>query len=327
MEALQSENLADIIAIADPSENSIKRAAESAPGAKMFNSLEQLLTTLGSELDGLVIATPSAGHAAQSISALELGIPVFCQKPLGRNAEEVERIVQIAKSADVLLGVDLSYRFTDGIQKIRKEIAKGNLGKIFAADLVFHNAYGPDKEWFYEAELSGGGCVIDLGTHLIDLAMAIIDSPVTDVSSRLFRSGQPINLGSAGTERTEVEDYAIARLDFASEATAQIACSWNLNAGQDAVITANFYGDRGGACLRNVNGSFIDFVAELFHGTSKTLLGQPPDAWGGRALIDWTVKLASGSRFDRGILHSIEVARVIDAIYQTVSIQRTAMSI
>jgi predicted dehydrogenase len=60
----------------------------------------------------------------------------------------------------------------------------GELGRVFAVDLVFHNAYGPDKPWFYDPELAGGGCVMDLGVHLVDLALWSLDFPgVTAVTS------------------------------------------------------------------------------------------------------------------------------------------------
>src|SRR5215218_9099775 len=100
--------------------------------------------------DGIVIATPSALHAAQSIQALKAGAAVFCQKPLGRNAAEVEAVLAAATSADRLLGVDLSYRFTEGMRKIREQVRSGALGDIYAVNLIFHNAYGPDKAWFYD---------------------------------------------------------------------------------------------------------------------------------------------------------------------------------
>src|SRR5437868_1219219 len=125
---------------------------------------------------------------------------------------------------------------------------------------MFHNAYGPDKPWFYDRRLSGGGCVIDLGIHLVDLALWALGRPaVTGVSSRLFASGR--RLLPAGEA---VEDYAEARLDLASGATVRLSCSWRLPAGQDAVIEAAFYGTRGGAALRNRNGSFYELAAERF---------------------------------------------------------------
>lgn len=309
MQAVAESGLADILAIADPSPEALQNASRIVPHAKCVQTIYQLLEL---ELDGIVIASPSALHADQSIAALERNIAVFCQKPLGRSLSEVEKIVATAQRADVLLGIDLSYRFTRGIEAIRDSIHAGELGKIYAANLVFHNAYGPDKSWFYHPELSGGGCVIDLGVHLVDLALLLIPSPVTAVSSRLFCKGVPINPVSTG----RVEDFAIARLDFASGATAQIACSWNLHAGQDAIIEASFYGDCGGASLRNVNGSFLDFTAELYNSTSRKLLAGHPDSWGPRALLSWVRRLAAGTRFDCEVNSVLRTTAILDSIYQ-----------
>jgi predicted dehydrogenase len=313
MKALATTDLAEIVALADDSPKALDTASELAPRSRSFQSLEELLGADLGGLDGLVIATPSALHAEQSISALRNKVAVFCQKPLGRNAIETEEIVRTARQSDVLLGVDFSYRFTKGIERIRQLVRSGDLGRIYAANLVFHNAYGPDKSWFYDPALSGGGCVMDLGIHLVDLALYILDSPVIGVTSRLFRGGHPIR---SPKMRHEVEDYAVARLDFASAATAQIACSWNLSAGQDAVIEATFHGDRAGATLRNLNGSFYDFTAEIFHGTKRTPLALAPDQWGGRALIDWTQRLSAGHRFDSGVNSVVHLAGILDAIYE-----------
>ena len=117
------------------------------------------------------------------------GCSVFCQKPLGRSAGEVREMIEAAEAADRLLGVDLSYRHTRGLARIRELVLGGELGDVFAANLVFHNAYGPQSPWFYDARLSGGGCVIDLGIHLVDAALWILDSPVVEVSSRVMAGG------------------------------------------------------------------------------------------------------------------------------------------
>jgi len=156
-------------AIADPSPECAAEAAALAPGAEVVGDLDSMLAL---DLDGVVIATPSALHAEQSIQALERGAAVFCQKPLGRTAAEARAVVDAARAADRLLAVDLSYRFTKGMQRIREGVVSGELGRVYAVDLVFHNAYGPDKPWFYDPALSGGGCVMDLGVHLVDLALA-----------------------------------------------------------------------------------------------------------------------------------------------------------
>ena len=101
-------------------------------------------------------------------------------------SSQARRVVDSARAADRLLMVDLSYRWTDAARRVRDEVAGGGLGDIYAAELAFHNAYGPDKAWFYDRDLSGGGCVIDLGVHLIDLALWTLGFPrVASIASHL----------------------------------------------------------------------------------------------------------------------------------------------
>ncbi len=316
-------------AVADPDPALLEAALAVAPGARPCRGLDELLE-LAPELDGVVLATPSALHAAQSLQALAAGLPVFCQKPLGRNAGETRAVVEAARRADLLLGVDFSYRHLAGARRICELVAAGELGTVYAARLVFHNAYGPDKDWFYDRARSGGGCVIDLGIHLIDLLLWTLGGPeVAAVTSRCFSRGRLLgdrsDRGRETREAQEVEDYAVARLDLATGASAEIACSWKLPAGQDAVIAASFYGTQGGAELRNVNGSFYDFVAERFRGTARETLAEPPEAWGGRALEAWTRRLAGDTgdtgdtgekgSFDPEIESVTRVAEVVDRIY------------
>ena len=306
MEGMLATGLVDAAGIADPSAEVAAEAGLLAPGAARVGTLDELLD-LG--LDGIAIATPSALHADQAIQALERGVAVFCQKPLGRTAAEVRSVTEAARAADLLLGVDLSYRFTQGMEAIRALVQAGELGRVYAVNLVFHNAYGPDKAWFYDPALSGGGCVMDLGVHLVDLALWTLGFPhVTDASARLFAAGAPLGAG-------QVEDYAAAHFDLASGATVQLACSWRLQAGQDAVIAAEFYGTQGGAALRNVGGSFYDFRAERFRGTASETLASPPDAWGARGAAEWARALAAGAGFAGSTSGLVETAQVLDRIY------------
>jgi predicted dehydrogenase len=309
MEAMIATDAVEVVAVSDPSEEMVQEAQKLAPQAQIVPTLEAMLTL---RPDGVVVATPSALHADQSIQALNAGAAVFCQKPLGRNAGEVQAVVDAARHADRLLAVDLSYRFTAGMQRIVELIRSGDLGQVFAIDLTFHNAYGPGKPWFFDRKLSGGGCVIDLGVHMIDLALWAMDFPELEgpVSSTLLSQGRFL-----GRDDPAVEDYATASFRLSSGQTVRLACSWNLQAGREADIQAVFYATRGAVALRNVNGSFYDFVAERYDGTQSEQLTSPPDAWGGRAAADWARRLAAGSGFDPNNDRFINVAHLLDAIY------------
>lgn len=306
MEAILTEGLGEAVAICDPSQEMMSSAKAVVPDALAAQTLQQLIDL---DLDGIVIATPSALHAEQSIRALEAGTAVFCQKPLGRNRAEVAAVLDAARRNDRLIGVDFSYRQTAAMRAVRSLLRDGAIGEVYAADLVFHNAYGPDKPWFYDKALSGGGCVMDLGVHLVDLLLWTLDFPLVEtVDASLFSKGR-----RAG--RDDVEDYAVAMLGLQPGKVARLACSWGLNAGQDAVIGATFHGTDGALAFSNVGGSFYDFQAELCRGTSRQMLASPPDAWGGRAAQEWARRVGSGSGYDADAGHIAEVADVLDRIY------------
>ncbi len=310
LEALLQDDAAEACVIVDPVRENRLAAAELAPKAVQYGSLEEALTH---ELDGVVLATPSALHAAQTITALEHGVAVFCQKPLARTAGETRVVVETARTADRLLGVDFSYRHTAAMQAIAAHAGSGELGSIYALDLTFHNAYGPDKPWFYDRAQSGGGCVMDLGVHLVDLALWLTGFPsVESVESHLYAGGTRLPAGAA---HGPCEDYAAVQLALDGGISVRLTCSWNLPAGRDAVISATVWGTGGGLAMRNVNGSFFDFVAERYARTQTFVLSEPPDDWGGRAAIAWARELGRGARFSATAEEHIRVAEVVDAIY------------
>ena len=152
---------------------------------------------------------------------------------------------------------------------------------------------------------------MDLGVHLVDLALWAMDFPeVTAMTSHLFSKAAPI-----ARDGDVVEDFATATLTLATGSVVRIACSWHLHAGRDAVITADFYGSDGGASFSNVGGSFFDFEAFHHAGTSNTRLAAPPDDWSGRAAIAWARQVAEGGRYGAAAEEFVTVARVLDRIY------------
>jgi predicted dehydrogenase len=309
LRALAGLQTADIVALADVCESGCQEALRIVPGAALHRDLDTLLEL---ELDGIVIATPSALHAEQAAAALRRGRAVFCQKPLGRDRGEVAAVLAAAAEADRLLGVDLSYRHIGALGHIRSLAREGRLGKIFAAELTFHNAYGPDKPWFYDRRLSGGGCVIDLGIHLVDAALWILGSPITVVASRLYAAGRPWR-----PEEDKVETYAAAEMRTAGDTAIRLSCSWKLHAGRDAIIGIDLHGTEGGASFSNVDGSFYHFRAERFTGTKRELLDDRPEVWGGRALAAWVERLAHDPSHDPESAREHQAAaEILDVIYE-----------
>lgn len=308
MQAILEDGCAEAALVADTNRSAARDALDAAPSADVCEGLDEVLD---SDADAVVIATPSGLHAEQAICALDAGKAVFCQKPLGRTADETAAVIDAARRNDRLLGIDLSYRHTRAMQEIRRRVQAGEIGRIYAADLTFHNAYGPGKGWETDPRLSGGGCLIDLGIHLVDLLLWTLDgSEVRRADGALYRHGTRLDLPTE-----QIEDYAAATLELSDGATARLACSWHHGVGQDATIEAFFHGEHGTLAFLNVDGSFYDFRAELRSGADRQVFVEPPDSWGGRAAIQWAGRLAEDASYDASIASVHHVAHALDQVY------------
>ena len=306
LDSIAGEHNIDIVALADASEEKLASAAEAYPQATCVNSVDDLLIA---GVDGVVIATPNGAHAEQALRCLNEGIAVFCQKPLATNAADAQQVIDAAQRADRLLGIDFCYRHVNGMSELKKRIVAGALGEITSLDLKFHNAYGPDKQWCFDRAASGGGCMLDLGVHLLDLALWLQEFPAMKlVSSRRFTQGR-----RAGAN--DIEDQAYAELEQANGAVVRVTSSWYAQIGCDAVIEATMLGTKGGAVWRNLNGSFYEFEIYVCRGAQRELLSSGSDDWGPRALARWSQQLACDRSFDGSALDIARSAQLIDAIY------------
>ena len=306
LDGLAMDPSVEVAGLLDASAEKLDDATRAYPHAHRAGNLDELLA---SGVDGVVIATPNGAHAAQALRCFERGVPVFCQKPLATTAADAHRVITAAQEADRLLGIDFCYRHVNGMSELKRRIQAGAFGDLVSIDLTFHNAYGPDKQWCFDRAAAGGGCLLDLGVHLLDLAQWWQGGPSFDlVSARRFTQGR-------ASGREEIEDQAYVELQQDNGAIVRLACSWHAQIGCDAVIEARILGSQGGAIWRNVNGSFYDFELFACRGAQRESLAHGPDDWGPRALSTWAHQLARDPRFDAEALDIARSADLIDAIY------------
>jgi predicted dehydrogenase len=309
MDAIAIHPQIEVAALSDAAPERLRCAAEQFPNALAAPDIEQLLRR---ELDGVVIATPNALHAEQALACLERGVAVFCQKPLAINGAQTAEIAAAAQVANRLLGVDFCYRHVQGMQALRRRVMDGELGTIVSLDLEFHNAYSPDKSWCRDKRLAGGGCMLDLGVHLLDLALWLQAKPEMQlITAHLFERGRRVH-GRDGA----IEDLALAEFRQAGGATTRLACSWNAHIGRGASIGMRLLGTAGGAHWHNIDGSFYDFQLEITHGDCAERIGAAPDDWGPRALLEWTQQLQSDPAFDPAAALAVRGAELIDEVYR-----------
>jgi predicted dehydrogenase len=253
--------------------------------------------------DGIVIATPSGLHEEQAEEALTQGAAVFCQKPLAVNANGAQRVVAAAQAADRLLAVDFCYRHTQAAQGLKRAVEDGSLGEILRVELAFHSAYAPSQAWSLDPRLAGGGCLLDLGIHLVDLLLWTLGPQQLEPMATSI-TGNPL------------ENHVSAQLRLESGAPVRLSCSWNLHAGRDCIFEVTLYGARSSVSMHNVHGSFFDFTTERYVQAGRTCLAAPPDDWSGRAIVEWATRLAAGEGFDPAAEAYVDVHRALDAVYE-----------
>jgi len=215
---------ARVIAVADLSKKALSRA-KSYGVKKAFTDYTQLLKD--PEIDAVIIALPTHLHLKCAIDAAEAKKHIMLEKPIARNTEEAKEILKAARKNDVKLMIGYPLRFNQQFQTIKRKILDGTLGDIeiaianyISTGPFFHRAEAhapiPVPEWWFHKELTGGGALIDLGSHLINLLRWYFGE-ITDIKSHL---GYRFNM--------DFEDKATCLAKFENRITAIINVGWFL---------------------------------------------------------------------------------------------------
>ena len=196
-------------------------------GVKCFDSAEQLFTC--SEIDAVCICTPSGLHAPLAIAAANAGKHIVVEKPMAITHEEIEGILTACKQNNVKMAVISQLRFAPGVRALKEAIDKGLMGKIVVADLsmkYFRSQEYYDKGgWRGTWEMDGGGALMNQGIHGVDILQYLM-GPVKSVSA----------ITRTLVRNIEVEDTAVAILEFENGALGQIVGTTSISPGSQRVI-------------------------------------------------------------------------------------------
>lgn len=301
----------EVTVVADPTPEAAASARSLAPAARIVGAMGDADLDA---VDGVMISTPSALHFQQACALLERGKPVFVQKPLALCGEDARRLMALAAAGNLPLQTDLCYRHLNSTQAVRRELRAGRSGRPFLVEGCFHNAYRPGAGWSHDAALAGGGALMDLGIHLIDLVTWLTGQPLVLERARLLKGGRRLEAG-------EVEDFALVDLALPDGAPVRLATSWDASTGRDAQIALRFYGCHGCLEISNRNGSFFDFDANLYRGAGAEHLAEDlGDSWQAGPLEDWLIRLAD----DTGYLEESGMEQPLALVNQAYECNRRA---
>jgi len=260
MPALSRLKDVEMVAFCDIVEERAQKAAKQygAAGAKVFADYRELLKL---DLDAVNVLTPNKSHSPIAVAALEAGKHVMCEKPMAINAEEAQKMVDAAKRTGKKLTIGYQNRFRPDSMYLKKCIEAGDLGDIYyARALAIRRRAVPTWGVFLDAEQQGGGPLIDIGTHALDLTLWEMDNyePEMVVGSVFRKLGDNENSANAwgpwDPKKFTVEDSAFGFIRMKNGATIVLESSWALN-----MIDANeaktiLCGDKAGADMLGKDG-------------------------------------------------------------------------
>ncbi|MFZ0452898.1 MAG: Gfo/Idh/MocA family oxidoreductase [Ignavibacteriaceae bacterium] len=196
--------------------NDINRAKNIADKFGINNKFSNYDEFLNSDINAVYIGSANSYHYEQVIKAAEAGKNILCEKPLALNSVQADEMVRTCKEKNVLFAVNYLYRFHPQIIKTKELIENKLLGKIISINLSFNIDLPPGDNFRHNIELSGGGALRDLGTHLIDTLRFLggeFDIIGGIVDSIIYKSG--------------VDDFASALIKFKKSGYGYFNCSYN----------------------------------------------------------------------------------------------------
>lgn len=252
--SLSRLNNIEIVAFCDIIEDRAKLAAEEygAKGAKTYQDYEKLLAD--TSLDVVHVCTPNDSHAVITIAALEAGKHVMSEKPMAKRAADAKRMAETAKKTGKKLTVGYQSRHRPDSQYLYQACRRGDLGEIYYAKAhAIRRRAVPTWGVFLDEEKQGGGPLIDIGTHALDLTLWLMNNyePKLVVGTAYHKLSQRENAANAwgpwDPKKFTVEDSAFGFITMKNGATITLEASWALNTLQVDEAKCTLCGTEGGA--------------------------------------------------------------------------------
>lgn len=249
-------------------------------------SPEELIAS--NQVDAVSICVPNQFHAPLAVQALEAGKHVLLEKPMGINLEAAKQIMRAKKASNKTLMVSHQMRWEYGAQLIKKQVETGELGRIYTAKAGWYRRKGIPGwgTWFTQKAQSGGGPLIDIGVHLLDLSLYLMGNPkpVSVFGSTYAEFGpKKRGIGTWGTPNWsgtyDVEDLATALIKMEDGSSLTLEVSWAVHMDTDSSPFIHLMGTEGGASLRGNAGKFL---TEKFDRPIESAFEAPANDEGGR---------------------------------------------
>jgi len=313
----------EVVAICDILPEALNNTAAKYPDIKhKFKDYKKLLEL--DEIDGISVCTPNFAHHQITLDALKAGKHVLCEKPIALNAVQGAEMVAAAKKAKKILQIGFNSRFTPSNQALKRFIDAGEIGDIYWARAQALRVRGiPGWGVFIDKEKQGGGPLIDIGVHILDLTLWFMGHPkptfASGVTYQKFGKRDDIVgfMGQWDTNKFTVEDMASALIRFENGATIMLEASFVANLKAE-VNNTTLLGTEGGAeayplsITQERHRSVFSFEPKIPGGNNLNTHNAEMKAFV-ECIRDKKQPLVTGE-------HGVMVAQIMDAIYKSAEV-------
>jgi predicted dehydrogenase len=213
-----------IVALCDLNEDALKKAKTYLPHAETYKDFKEMVAK--AELDAVVIATPTYLHAPMTIYACEEHTNVLVEKPMALTSDECTQMIKAAERYGVKLQVGFNYHYAKHFQEIRRILKNGEFGdplnvysSIRFCGPDFLRKEPPSELWYFNKKMSGGGCLINLGAHLVEIHLSVIGD-IGQVSSIMHTTELRKRYG------VNVEDITLSVFMYKSGVPGLLECTY-----------------------------------------------------------------------------------------------------
>ena len=263
IEGYQQHPKAVVAAICDMNEERLHEVAAKYDIKKTYTDVTKMLED--GKLDAVSVCLPNALHAPITIAAFQRGLHVLCEKPMAMTVAECETMLAAARKSKKNLMINFSFRFSPMSFALKQQVEAGVIGDIYFGRSVWHRRFGFPSfgSWFGQKALSGGGPLIDLGVHRLDLALWLMGYPEPAVVLGSTYHHRAQAEAEKQQQLFDVEDLACGLIKFTNGATLVLEASWASHTDEQEHMVTKLYGTNGGLLQANLNGTY-QFKAEVY---------------------------------------------------------------
>lgn len=243
--------LVEVVAVCDPTIERAEKLAGKWNIPNVYADYKEMFEEL--EIDAVSVCTPNKFHADIAIAALEAGCHVLCEKPPATTVQEAKEMASTARGMKKILTYGFHYRHSPEVDLLKKYINNNELGNIYAAKSQAVRRRGiPGWGSFTNKELQGGGALIDIGVHMLDTTLYLMDYPEPDlvlgVTYKKLGNREGVGLmGEWDWDNFQVEDMARGMIVFKDGSSISLEAAFAANVEKDEVMQVSLMGDLGGA--------------------------------------------------------------------------------